>query len=39
MKSSSFTDDFFREYSGQISPLRSFTGSKFVLVMSQLYLP
>ena len=30
---------FFREYSGQISPLRNFTKLKFVLVTSQLYLP
>ena len=29
---------FFREYSGQISPLRNFTELKFVLVMSQLCL-
>ena len=29
---------FFREYSGQISPLRNFTGSKFVLVTSQSYV-
>ena len=28
----------FCEYSGQISPLRNFTGSKFVLVTSQLCL-
>ena len=29
---------FFSEYSGQISSLRDFTGSKFVLVTSQLHL-
>ena len=30
--------NFSREYSGQISSLRNFTGSKFVLVTSQLCL-
>ena len=38
MKSPFSTDVSFREYSGQISPLRYFSGLKFVLVTSQLCL-
>ena len=38
MKSYFSTNVFFREYSGQISALRNFTGSKFVLVTSQFCL-